>query len=376
MAFFESEASTVKIDLEAIRQNLNTLLKVAAKGCKLMPVIKSDAYGHGILETAFALEGENIWGFGIYEMEEAAILRRAGIKKPIFLLSGLLGEKGEKVIEFDLTLGCVSISELEMMNKVARSHGKKVEVHIKVDTGMSRFGMAPQEVYWVTQNLARFHHLKLTGLYSHLACADEPNHPSNKKQLEIFNEVLRQVSHNGWQPSLIHLANSAALFFLKETHFNLARPGIALYGALKSPEDNSLVAGLRQAMSFYSKVIHLRQLQKGTGISYGHTFHLNKDSKIALIPVGYDNGYLRALSNKAHVLINGIRCPVIGNVCMKTIMVDVSRVSGCKVGQVAVLMGKQGAETIGALELAQKASTISYELLCLLGKLNRRKFIG
>ncbi|NPA94583.1 MAG: alanine racemase [Thermodesulfobacteria bacterium] len=376
MAFFESEASSVTIDLEAIRDNIRFLLSSVSKGCRLMPVVKSDAYGHGIVEVASMLEEERIWGFGIYEMDEAAILRRAGVHKPIFLLSGLLGDDAEKVIEFDLTVGCVSIQELTQVNEAARAHGKKAQVHVKVDTGMSRFGMSPEEICWIVENLDKFQNLTVCGLYSHLACADEPDSPTNHKQLVAFKELVRRVHDMGWRPKFIHMANSAAIFSLKDSLFTMARPGIAVYGALKLPHGLALDTKLQQAMTFKSKIIHMRTLPRGAGVSYGHTFVMEKDSKIALVPVGYDNGYLRTLSNRAHVLINGIRCPVVGNVCMKTIMVDVGNVKGCKPGDEVVLMGRQGAETIGAIELAQRASTISYEILCLLGKLNRRKFIG
>ena len=375
MSFFKSEKSVIQVSGRALAHNLNLIKQKVGGECRVMPVIKSDAYGHGILETARLFETRSIWGFGIYEMEEAAILRRSGIEATLFMLSGLLGEGAEKVLEFDLTPGTVSLNELEELETKTRIHGKRVKVHLKVDTGMSRFGMKPDEIYWAAKNRNLFSHLEFEGLYSHFACADEPDHAANERQLKLFRDVIDQVRLAGWHPKFIHMANSAAIMFNKKSHFNLVRPGIAIYGALSRNGEARPYPGLMQAMSFSSQIVHIKDLPKGACISYGHTFRAKGPTRTALVPVGYDNGYMRRLSNDADVLIGGRRCPVLGNVCMKTIVVDVTKVPDCRVGAKVVLMGGQGQEMVSAVELAQKASTISYELLCLLGKLNRRIFL-
>ncbi len=375
MSFFESEKSVIQVSGSALAHNLNLIKGKVDRDCQVMPVIKSDAYGHGILETARLFENMSTWGFGIYEMEEAAILRRSGIEATLFMLSGLLGEGAEKVLEFDLTPGVVSLDELNELETKARIHGKRVKVHLKVDTGMSRFGMKPDEIYWAAKERESFGHLEFEGIYSHFACADEPDHAANERQLRLFKDVIDQVKLSGWHPKFIHMANSAAIMFNKESHFNLVRPGIAIYGALSGNGEARPYPGLMQAMSFSSRIVHIKDLPKGACISYGHTFRAKGPIRAALVPVGYDNGYMRRLSNNADVLIGGRRCPVLGNVCMKTIVVDVTKVPDCRVGDEVVLMGRQDQEMVSAVELAQKASTISYELLCLLGKLNRRIFL-
>ncbi len=375
MTFLKSKKSVVKIEGKAIEHNLNMLKQRMAGHCMLMPVIKSDAYGHGIVDTARLIEKKSIWGFGLYETNEAALLRRSGIKCPLFMLSGLLGEGAEKVLEFDLTLGAVSLDELEELESKARIHGKRVKVHLKVDTGMSRFGLKPDGIYWASRNRGRFSHLEFEGLYSHFARADEPDHAANERQLRLFRKIIDEVKIAGWRPMFTHIANSAAIIFLKDSHFNLARPGIAIYGGLQEPGTNRPFSGFRQAMSFSTQIIHIQDLPKGACISYGHTFHATNNIRTAIVPVGYDNGYMRQLSNNADVLIGGRRCPVLGNVCMKTIVVDITKIPDCRVGDEVILMGGQGQEMVSAVELAHKASTISYELLCLVGKLNRRIFI-
>ncbi len=375
MSFFESEKSVIQVSGSALAHNLNLIKEKVGRECQVMPVIKSDAYGHGILETARLFENMSPWGFGIYEMEEAAILRRSGIEATLFMLSGLLGEGAEKVLEFDLRLGAVSLDELEELETKARIHGKGIKVHLKVDTGMSRFGMKPDEIYWAAKERERFSHLEFEGLYSHFACADEPDHAANERQLRLFKNLIDQVRLSGWHPKFFHMANSAAIMFNRESHFNLVRPGIAIYGALSRNGEARPYPGLRQAMSFSSQIVQIKDLPKGACISYGHTFRAKGPIRAALVPVGYDNGYMRKLSNSADVLIGGRRCLVLGNVCMKTIVVDVTKVPDCRVGAKVVLMGGQGQEMVSAVELAQKASTISYELLCLLGKLNRRIFL-
>lgn len=373
MSFFESDHSIVKIDGKAILNNLNYLNQITAQDCELMPIIKSDAYGHGILETARLLYKKEIWGFGIYEIDEATILRRAGITSPILMLSGLLGDDVEKILEFDLTLGVVTVDELRNLATIASLHGKRVPVHLKVDTGMSRFGMTPEEIVWIVTNKNRFKNIEFQGIYSHLACADEPENSANSNQLNLFKEILHQVRLLSWHPKYVHIANSAAILHLKESHFNLARPGIAIYGALDIPGTDGSHPALKHAMSFSSKIIHIKSLPKGACISYGHRFQAQHPMNVAIVPVGYDNGYLRRLSNKAHVLINGFRCQVVGNICMKTIMVDVTGIK-CKPGDEVILMGEQKGASVTSVELARHASTISYEFLCLLGKLNKRIF--
>ncbi len=365
--------SVIKIDLSAASDNfslLNSLMEPG--GGALMPVIKSDAYGHGMKRIAAELKKKPVWGFGVYECSEAEVLRKHGLQNRIFLLSGLLADSPLRALELSLTVGIVKIRELTDLDEAARCHGVMVPVHLKADTGMGRFGLAPEELLEAARRRNRWPNLIFEGLYTHMASADAPEDPFNKKQIERFVQLLRSVRDAGWKPELVHMANSAALVHLPETRFNLARPGIAIYGSLPSPGAKAPYPGLRPVMSFTSRLIQVRSFLAGDSFSYGHTFTAAGKMLIGLVPVGYDNGYPRSLSNRAHVLVGGKRCPVVGNICMKALLVDLTGAAGIHEGEEVILLGRSGGEQIFIEELSQKAGTISYELLCLLGKLNRR----
>jgi alanine racemase len=237
---------------------------------------------------------------------------------------------------------------------------------------MGRFGLAPEELLEVARRRNRWPNLFFEGLYTHMSAADSPDDPFNRKQIKKFRQVLRIVRDAGWEPELVHMANSAALVYLPETRFNLARPGIAIYGSLPASGATAAQPGLRPVMSFTSRLIQVRSFMPGDSFSYGHTFTAARKMLIGLVPVGYDNGFPRSLSNRAHVLVGGKRCPIVGNICMKALLVDVTDVADAHEGQEVVLLGRSGTEQIFVEDLAEKTSTISYELLCLLGKLNKR----
>lgn len=369
----QDAGGVIKIDLSAASENFSLLSSLMEPGRgALMPVIKSDAYGHGMKWIAAELKKKPVWGFGVYECSEAALLRKQGIQNRIFLLSGLLSESPRRAVELSLTVGIVRMRELADLDAAARGQGVTVPVHLKVDTGMGRFGLAPDELLEAAGRRTRWPNLIFEGLYTHMAAADVPEDPFNRKQIERFVQLLRSVRGAGWKPSLVHMANSAALVHLPETRFNLARPGIAIYGSLPGPGAPAPHPGLRPVMSFTSRLIQIRSFMAGNSFSYGHTFTATGKMLIGLVPIGYDNGFPRSLSNRAHVLIGEKRCPVIGNICMKALLVDVTGVAGVQEGREVVLLGRSGGEQIFVEELSEKAGTISYELLCLLGKLNRR----
>ncbi len=373
MSFFESRKSWVTIDLSAIRKNLS-LIKKRVNGASIMPVIKSDAYGHGLIEVSNVLLKEGIWGLGIYEIEEAALLREKGIDCPIFLLSGLLGDDPRRALELDLTVGVVKESEIYEINEASRAMKRISKVHLKVDTGMSRFGLTPKALLRIILEREKFKNIEIEGIYSHLSSSDDLADPENMSQIALFKDILREVKGAGVTPKYVHLANSGGIFNFRESLFNLVRPGISLYGAYSQKGDNLPEKGLLPALRFWSRVVEVKEFGPGRGLSYGHSFITRKRMRIALIPVGYDNGYPRALSNRAHVVINGKKCPIVGTICMKTMLVDVTELKKCQPGDDVLLIGR-AEEGITVTELSKAASTISYELLCLIGKLNRRYFI-
>jgi alanine racemase len=369
-----TDLNRIEIDLTAVRHNftvLRGLLK--STGARIMAVIKSDAYGHGLLEVSQVLESAGVWGFGVSGAEEAISLREGKITAPILFLSGLPPGAEKEVMALDLIPGVTDVFSLDTLEHVASMRDETCRVHLKVDTGMGRLGFSPDELYEVVKELRQWPHLCFEGLYSHLSSADDPLDPFNTVQLNTFASVLDQVKDIGWRPLIIHLANSAGLIHFPSAHYDLVRPGLAIYGSYPGPQGQKSLE-LRPVMSFRSKIIAIRNLAEKSPVSYGHSFYTKRPSRIAVVPVGYDDGYLRSMSNRSIVLIRGKRCPAVGNICMKSFMVDVSMLDGVTPGEEVMLLGRQGDEIITAEDLAQWGSTISYELLCLLGSRNKRFF--
>ena len=339
-----------------------------------MPVVKSDAYGHGLAETGRILEQEQrVWGFGIATADEARILREAGIKKRLFLLAGCFPHEKPALKELDLTVGAVSIEMLDELQGFARRHGIRQKVHLKVDTGMGRYGVLPEEAVAIASGLRRWPDIILEGLYTHMPAADRPSDPFNVAQIEQFARLVGRVRSAGWKPRYIHMANSAAVMNFPSSHFNLVRPGIAIYGSL--PENSGQHARtLKDVMSFESAIQTVRCLKAGTPVGYGRAARLENNSLVAVVPTGYDDGYLRSLSSRGIVMVRGKRCPVLGRICMRAMMVDVSAVDRPAPGDRVLLFGSAGGHALPVDEIARLADTISYELLCLAGTRNRRIF--
>jgi alanine racemase len=369
-----TDLNRIEIDLMAVRHNfnvLNGLLK--STGARIMAVLKSDAYGHGLVEVGRVLESAGVWGFSVSEVNEAVSLRKEGITAPILFMSGLPPGAEKEVLALDLIPGVTDVSSLNTLERVAAVRDKTCRVHLKVDTGMGRLGFSPDELYKVVKELRQWPHLCFEGLYSHLSSADDPLDPFNTVQLDKFASLLDQVKGIGWKPLTVHLANSAGLIHFPSAHYDLVRSGLAIYGAYPGLQSQKGIE-LRPVMSFHSKIVSIRNLAEGSPVSYGQSFYTKRPSRIAVVPVGYDDGYLRSMSNRSLVLIRGRRCPVVGSICMKAFMVDVSMIDGVTPGEEAVLLGRQGDEIITAEDLAQWGGTISYELLCLLGSRNKRFF--
>jgi alanine racemase len=369
-----TDLNRIEIDLMALGHNfavLEGLLK--STGTRIMAVIKSDAYGHGLIEVGQVLESAGVWGFAVSEVEEAVSLRQGGITAPILFMSGLPPGAEREALDLDLIPGVADVSSLNTLERVAAVRDKTCRVHLKVDTGMGRLGFSPDELYKVVKEPNQWPHLCFEGLYSHLSSADDPLDPINTVQLDKFASVLDQVRGIGWKHLTVHLANSAGLIHFPSAHYNLVRPGLAIYGSYPGLQSQKGIE-LQPVMSFRSEIVSIRNLAEGSPVSYGHSFYTKRPSRIAVVPVGYDDGYLRSMSNRSMVLIRGRHCQVVGSICMKAFMVDVSMLDGVTPGEEVVLLGRQGDEVITVEELAQWGGTISYELLCLLGSRNKRFF--
>lgn len=341
---------------------------------KILSVIKANAYGHGIKEVGLSLEKEGVDFLGVSDVQEGILLRKSGIKKPIVLFESTLPAFAREIIRYQLTPTICTWDLAYALDRYAKRRNKTVNVHVKVDTGMGRLGV------WHLQArdfIIQVHHLKnlrIEGIYTHFPVADTDRAFTEKQMAQLYDLVC-SLDERGIIIPLIHAANSMGLAGYKTSILNLARPGLMIYG-LYPQEALKKRIHLRQALNVHSTIIFIKKIAKGRGVSYGRTFISKKNMTVATIPIGYSNGYPRALSNKAYVLIGGQRCPVLGRVTMDQVVVDVSHVKNVRVGMRVVILGKQGKETISAEELAQKANTINYEVICNLGNLLPKIYLG
>ncbi len=363
------------VDLGALRHNFLQLRRLCAPGVRMMPVVKADAYGHGLLACARALTGAGAECLGVGSLEEGQMLRREGISLPVLVLLGILPGDADLAVAHDLDVALYRRDVAEALDAAARFQGKKARAHLKVDTGMGRLGLAPDEVIPFLEALAACPHLEVQGLISHLAMADLADKTYTHRQLSEFGELLAAARLKGWELPLSHIANSAALLEVKEAHFALVRPGIMLYGSPPAP-DRPAPVDLRPVMTLRSQVVQLKSLPPGASISYGGTYVTRDWCYLAVVPVGYCNGYSRLMSNKGVVLIRGRRAPIRGRVCMNLLMVEVTHIPGAAVGDTVTLLGADGDERLTADELAAWAQTISYEIYCALGTANPRRYAG
>lgn len=363
----------VIIDLNAIRHNFDKIRCLARPKAGIMAVIKSDAYGHGMIPVAKALEPYHPDYFGVFELQEALELRNAGCKVPLLVMMGIADDEIPAAVDHDVTLALFQKNIAQRLSEKAQAKGRIVPVHIKVDTGMARLGVPWAEVADFVHGLLPLKGIRLAGIFSHLSVSDDPGNPFTDKQLERFVMAARACQKLGVCTQAVHIANSGGVLHDKGLDFTLVRPGISLYGSAPSPLLDRPIS-FEPAMRFKSRVIQVKTVPAGTPISYGGTYTTSTTATIATIPVGYDDGYSRLLSNKGQVLIHGKRVPVVGRVCMNLTMVDVSSLQGVSAGDEVVLLGLQGEERITAEEIADKTGTINYEVYCAIGKANRRTY--
>lgn len=371
----------VEIDTGALEKNFQSIRNTVGPQTKIMAVVKSDAYGHGLIECAGILGRAGAETFGVAEVREGIKLRKAGIRGDIIILLGGSPDSYEDIIRFDLTPVVYEVDFLAGLSNEANRLKAEVKVHLKVDVGMGRIGIMPDEVESYVSLIRRLPGISLSGILSHFPAADEINSlQTTHEQLADFKNILAELKSKESGTIISHIANSAGLIYFPKSHLDMVRPGISLYGCY--PDGSSIRARdvapsleLLPVMSFKTRVIQVKEMGAGCGISYGHTFVTRRKSRIAVLPVGYANGYLRKLSNRAQVLIGGRRAPVCGRVCMNATLVDVTDLPPVHVGDEVVLLGSQDNGIITADELAQWMETISYEVLCLFGNLNERTYI-
>ena len=354
-----------EIDLDAIRHNLEIVSHIVKADTRILGVVKADAYGHGIKEVSKAIV-DYVDYFGVASLDEAGVLREIGIKKPILVIGAILPQEAEGVLKFNVIQ---TVSDLEIprkLSKLAAAKNKKIKVHVKIDTGMGRIGFWHEEAVEFIKKIASLKNIIIDGIFTHFPDA-EADKVFTHNQIRNFKRLIENLWANDVYIPVKHTANSMALIDFKDSHMNMVRPGLMMYGIYpkQSLMENIL---LKPALTLKTKITYVKSVPKGRSISYGMTYVTKKPTKIATIPVGYGDGYSRHFSNKAHVLIKGARCPIVGRVCMDMCMVEVGHLKNVKVGEDVILIGSQAGEIIRAEELAKLISTIPYEVLCNIGR--------
>ncbi len=368
----------VEISLPALVANFQALRQRAGRAA-VLAMVKADAYGHGMLACARALAGAGADCFGVAEVVEGVELRKSGIEQPIFIMAGILPEFVPALFRHRLTPVLVDPSCLEELSRQAVEQQTSITVHLKVDAGMGRQGCALGELGALVQRVAELPGLGLGGILAHFPMADDPDSPSTNAICKAFAEQIALCRSYLPENLILHLANSGGILYFPASHRQMVRPGISLYGCYPDGSRGRGRAGepeLVPVMRFSSRIIQVREVPANTGLGYGHIFRTTRPSKIALIPAGYEDGYLRCLSNRAEALVHGSRVPGVGRISMNLTMFDVTELEGVKPGDEVVLLGRQGGEEISADEIAAWMGTINYEVLCLLGNLNRRVYVS
>ncbi len=363
-----------EIDLEAIRHNIGEIRRLVGPAVAVMAVVKAEAYGHGAVPVAKTVLAAGATWLGVALPEEGIALRRAGLNAPILIFSPLQAEQVDAVAAADL-ISCVCCLEtVTALSQAAVRAGKTASVHVKLDTGMGRIGVPVAEAALFVAAISKLPGIRVDGVFSHLATADERDKEYARRQIANFNQALAALKAAGQIPPHVHLGNSAAIIDLPAAHFNLVRPGIITYGLRPSAEVALDRIDLRPAFALKTRISFVKRVPPGTGISYGQRYHTGQTATIATIPLGYADGWSRLLSHKAQALVGGKRFPIVGTICMDQCMIDVGD-EPVAVGQEVVLIGSQGGERITVDDIAAQLGTINYEVTCMISNRVPRVYI-
>ena len=355
--------TNVEVNLTRLSENYRAISRSVAPA-RMMPVLKANAYGHGLVPIAHHLETLGSAYFGVAFLEEGILLRESGIKTPILVLGGIIGNQVPLFLQNDLTLTASSVEKLQQINEAAREMGIRARVHLKIDTGMERIGVHYYSADSLLEASLQCSHVEVEGIYSHFANADALDLESAREQLRRFNEVLAFYDKRDIpQPPLRHMANSGAILQMPESHFDMVRPGILLYGVYPSSEAARTIP-VEPAISWKSRVVYFKVVQPDHPVGYGSTWQSDRMTRIVTIPVGYGDGYFRAMSGLAEVIIRGKRYPVVGRICMDQLMVNIGWETAYNNDEV-ILLGCDSATgaNISCEELADWANTSPYEIL-------------
>lgn len=374
-----------EIDLAAFRHNISEIRRVTSPEADIMAVIKADAYGHGVVDIAREALSAGIKFFAVARMNEAAVLRNAGIDSPVLLFDDSRTYKADRYIDMNVRASVNSMEDAEFFSESAAGYGKKLKIHIKIDTGMGRLGFladgltsgsGKSPLSEKIKKISQLPNIEIEGIYSHFANADTKDKTHAKQQLAIFKKLIDGLPAMPGNKPILHMANSAAIMELPDSHFDMVRPGIILYGLYPSDEVDRRVIDLRPVLSLKSHIVHLKKVGPGFRVSYGSTYITDKDSVIATVPAGYADGISRLLSSNGYMIVRGKRVPIIGRVCMDLTMIDVTGIDNVSIHDEVVIIGKQGGEEITADELAARTGTINYEVVTSLAPRVPKKMIN
>lgn len=367
-----------EISLSAIRDNIIRIHGKLRPDSKLIAVLKANGYGHGAVPIAKALKDlDCVAGFAMATAEEAYELRNNGITKPILILGYSYPEDYERMIIEGIRPAVFKLETAKQLSEAAEKTGRPADIHIKVDTGMSRIGLACDSTgVSVVHEISKLPNINIEGIFTHFSKADEKDKSFAYAQLKAFEGFYGECSELGIPVKYRHCANSAAILEMPETDTGLSRAGIIIYGLKPSSEVDISGIGLCPAMSLKSSIVYIKKLKTGACISYGGTFKTGRETTVATVPVGYADGYPRTLSNKGYVLIHGKKAPILGRVCMDQMMVDITDIPGVREYEEVVLLGEQGGEQITAEELGELSGRFNYELVCDISERVPRVYTG
>lgn len=350
----------VQVDLERLRSNLQAI-QAHVGTAQVMPILKANAYGHGLVRVGQYMQELGVGSIGVAYLEEGILLREAGITTPILVLGGILGSQAPLFLQHNLTLTVSSTQKLEQVEAAAAAAGVTARVHLKIDTGMERIGVHYYNAESLLEATLKCKHVEVEGIFSHFANADAADLASARTQVARFEEVLRFYEKRSLPMPLRHMANSGAVLQLPESWMDMVRPGILLYGVYPSAQAQRTVA-VQPALTWSSRIVYFKVVQPGHPVSYGSTWQSDHPVRVVTVPVGYGDGYFRAMSGQAQVLIKGQRYPVVGTICMDQFMVNIEHDSAYNEDEI-ILVGQSGNERITVEDLAAWAGTIPYEIL-------------
>jgi alanine racemase len=357
----------IEVDLDAISYNYDTVRSIVGEDTRICSVVKADAYGHGVYEVARLLEQKGVDYFAVAVLDEGIDMRKSGISKPILIFSPLLPQQVYYVLRYNLTQTITSYEMAKELSDEAVRQGQTAKVHVKVDTGMGRIGVSYRHAVSLVKSIISLPNLEIEGIYTHFSTSDSEDKSFTIEQWNRFNEILDCLKKEGINIPIAHAATSSAVIDLPYMKLDMVRTGLMTYGLYPGSNMREKIE-LRPALTLKAKISYLKEIEERMSISYGRNYYADKGEKIATLPVGYYDGFRRLLTNNSEVLVHGKRCPVVGNVCMDHIMVNVSQCEQVKEFDEAVVIGKQGNDEIPVDEMAKKLSTINYEIISSLGR--------